>query len=338
MKKEEGGIFDLRFLIGDCGRAGRPLPIANQTSRIKNPWLLSASCLLLSAFFIAAPALAQKRPKPALKEKDARRAIAAAPGFALREGAVVVREVSAAGVEPVAVAAEVTVGVRLASVEDERVAQDGGLFKRKRWRAVELRTGDRSWEEFDFLASVLGAESVEPARASVEDLVTEFEARLRANKGQPVEPLARGPLTVKQLTALGSSVIAELAVGATFRLAREGRGRWRVSEVLLGDFATGDLNSVWRRADALKAARARAELETVRAALERFRGERGFYVVAESHVVLMDHLSPSYIERVIRLDPWLRPYRYAGTRDRFTLSSDGADGKQGTPDDVTLGR
>lgn len=295
-------------------------------------------CVLLSALCLAPSAGAQKRPRPALSEKDARRAIAAAPGFALREGAVRVREVSAAGAVPVTVLAEVTAGARLAWVEDERATQDGGVFKRKRWRAVEFRTGDRNWEAFDLVAAALDPQSVEPARAALEELVTEFETRQRQSKGAAIEPLTRGPLTVKQLSALGSTVVAELTVEATFRLAREGRGRWRVSEILLGDFASGDPGSVWRRVDARKAERAREELEALRAGLERFRQERGFYVVSDSEVVLVDHLSPAYIGRVVRLDPWLRPYRYNGARDRFTLSSDGADGKQGTPDDVTLSR
>lgn len=290
-----------------------------------------ASCLVL-------PVAAQKKPKPALSERDARRAIAAAPGFALRESAVRVREVSAAGVEPVTVQAEVTAAVRLASVEDERVAQTGGVFKTQRRRALEFRTGDRSWEEFEFVADALGREVVERGRLLVEEMVTEFEARPRPGEGQTVEPLTRGAVTLRQLTPLGSSVVAELAVGATFRLAREPRGRWRVVEVTLGDLASGDLQALWRRADARKAARARAELETVVAALERFRRERGFYVTADSEVVLMDHLTPFYLARVIRLDPWLRPYRYSGTRERFTLSSDGPDGQQNTPDDVTLTR
>ena len=54
--------------------------------------------------------------------------------------------------------------------------------------------------------------------------------------------------------------------------------------------------------------------------------------------LLMDHLSPRYIKQIIRLDPWHNPYRYAGTTDAYTLASDGADGKPGTADDVTLGR
>ena len=36
--------------------------------------------------------------------------------------------------------------------EDERVPQTGGVFKVKRRRAVEFRTGDRAWEEFDLVA------------------------------------------------------------------------------------------------------------------------------------------------------------------------------------------
>jgi hypothetical protein len=50
----------------------------------------------------------------------------------------------------------------------------------------------------------------------------------------------------------------------------------------------------------------------------------------------MDHLSPRYIKQIIRLDPWHNPYRYNGTTDSYTLASDGADGKPGTADDVTL--
>jgi hypothetical protein len=50
----------------------------------------------------------------------------------------------------------------------------------------------------------------------------------------------------------------------------------------------------------------------------------------------MDHLSPRYLPRVIRIDPWQRPYKYQGERDRFTLRSLGADGKDGTADDIEL--
>jgi Type II secretion system (T2SS), protein G len=324
----------------------------------------SAFCLLLSAFcFFASPAAAQKKPKPALGEKEARRVIAATPGFKLKTGAVKVKEISSAGESPVSVLADVTEAFRLAWVEDERVEQTSGVFKTKRWRAEEFRTGDRSWEGFDFLAAP-GDARVESARVALEQVVTEFASRLeeqkakdeaaksaardeesrvkgkkkKKEKSKGVEPLTRGALTIKSLSTMGSSAVAEVVVEATFRLSKDASGKWQVSEVVFGGEPSGSLASLWQQADARKAEHARADLAAMRDALEAFRRERGFYVVAEDSAVLMDHLSPRYIKQVIRLDPWHNPYRYTGTTAAFTLASDGPDGKPGTADDVTLSR
>jgi plasmid stabilization system protein ParE len=296
--------------------------------------------LTLAVLFclLAPPAFAQERPKPALKQGDARKAIAATPGFGLRTGAVKILEIGPAGSSPVSVTAEVTEAFRLAWVEDERAPQAGGVFKAKRWRAVEFRTGDRAWEEFDTLAGAAGAERVEAARRAVEELVTEFDARVRESKGKSVEPLTRGPLTIKQLSAMSSSAVAEVVVTATFHLSKDARGRWAVSEVVFGGEAVGGLDSLWRNADARKAELARKELAALRDALEAFRAERGFYVEARDSVVLLDHLSPRYLKHVIRIDPWRNPYRYEGTTASYTLASDGPDGKPDTADDVTLAR
>jgi len=312
-------------------------------------------CLLLTGV-----AAAQKKPKPALKEKAARDVIVAAPGFALSKGAVKVREVSPAGAEPVTVLADVTEAFRFAWVEDESAPQNTGIFKQKRWRAVEFRTGDRSWEDFDFLPAALGAARAEAARRALEELVTEFAARqaeLKKKGGgaegaaegkaedkaegaeaKPDEPLTRGPLTIKQLSPMGSSAVAEIVVEATFRLTRDARGRWRVSEVLIGGESLGDPAEVAHALDSQKAERARAEMREVATALEAFRLERGFYVVSEDAAGLVDHLSPRHLKTIVRIDPWHRPYRYAGTREGFALSSDGPDGKPNTPDDVNHSR
>lgn len=298
-------------------------------------------------------AAAQKKPKPALKEKAARDIVVAAPGFALSKGAVKVREVSPAGAEPVTVSADVTEAFRFAWVEDEAATQNTGIFKQKRWRAVEFRTGDRSWEEFDFLSAALGAARVDAARRALEELVTEFAARQAESKkkkgggaegtaegaeGKPDETLTRGPLTLKQLSPMGSSAVAEIVVEATFRLSRDARGRWRVSEVFIGGESLGDPAAVVTSLDSQKSERARAEMREVGAALEAFRLERGFYVVAEDAAGLVDHLSPRHLKTIVRIDPWHRPYRYAGTREGFALSSDGPDGKPNTPDDVNHSR
>lgn len=328
---------------------------------------------LVVAFVVcvfAADASAQKKPKPALKEKDARRAVAETPGFALRTGAVKVKEVSPAGSTPVKVSAGVTVAFRLVRVEDERVAQTGGLFKVKRWRAVEFRTGDRAWEEFDLDADRVGVERLEAARRALEELATEFEARQskvgagweatardvedeashaseagakkKKKKEEPAkktaEPLTRGPLTIKQLSLMGSSAVAEVEVAANFSLSKDARGKWRVTSIEVGGETLSELETLWRSIDARKAARAREDLAAIREALEAFHRERGFYVVGEDSVVLLDHLSPHYAKRIIRIDPWHNPYRYTGSTAAYTLASDGPDGKRGTADDVTLSR
>ena len=325
------------------------------------------------AFCLFSPAAsAQKRPKPALKEKDARRAVAETPGFALRTGAVKVKEVSAAGTSPVTASAAVTVAFRLVRVEDERVEQKGGVFKVKRWRAAEFRTGDRSWEEFDLVAEGFGRARTEAARLALEELVTEFEARQskvgagwkntaldveteaaraaeagakkkkkkekKEEEEKKVEPLTRGPLTIKQLSLMGSSAVAEVEVAADFFLTKDARGRWRVGGFEVGGERVGELEPSWAAVNARKAARAREDLSEMRDALEAYRRERGFYVVGADAVVLQDHLSPRYARRVIRLDPWHNPYRYAGTQSSYTLASDGPDGKPNTADDVTLSR
>src|SRR5947209_16216676 len=290
---------------------------------------------LLPFAFLLLPyvlAQAQKKPRPALKKGEAKRVVAATPGFKLKNSAVKVKEVSAAGATPVSVVAEVTEALRFARVEDESAPQDTGIFKKKRWRAVEFRTGDRSWEEFDFLAAPLGEAKLEAARGALEELVTEYSARLGSNKGDDVEvvsegdggkddgkkkdekkkkgaqPLTRGPLTIKQLSMMGSSAIAEVVVDATFRLSRDAQGKWVVEEIVFGGESSGDLAAHLRSVNSEKAERARTDLAVLRDALEAFRAERGFYVVAVDSIVLLDYLSPRYIKHIIRLDPWHNPY------------------------------
>jgi hypothetical protein len=77
-------------------------------------------------------------------------------------------------------------------------------------------------------------------------------------------------------------------------------------------------------------------LESIATALESFRRERGFYVESKSEAALIDNLNPHYLARVIRVDPWHKPYEYEGARNSFVLRSDGPDGKPGTEDDITV--
>lgn len=139
---------------------------------------------------------------------------------------------------------------------------------------------------------------------------------------------------VREVSSLGSSALVVAQVETAFRFVKGGDGKWRVAEIRTGDNRWEDVDMLVRAVNVEKTERARAELETLATALEAFRRERGFYVVAKGESVLVDHLNPRYLARVIRLDPWHKPYFYEGTQSSFILRSDGADGKENTPDDV----
>ncbi|HYN86107.1 MAG TPA: type II secretion system protein GspG [Pyrinomonadaceae bacterium] len=310
------------------------------TRKTRTPLALAAcAALLVAASLASSTASAQKRPKPALKDSDARRAISAAPLFALNTGAVKIKSVSAAGETPVVVAAEVELAVLLRRVGGETEGGEG-----EGWRAEEFRTGDRSWERFEWLADALDYRQLEGMRVALQSAALEFESRQRArergeageDKEKPIE-VTRGPLRMTELAPISNSARAVVFVAASFELERGADKKWRVAAVRLGEERVSDFAAVIASSNRLKAVSALAQLETVREALERYRVERGFYVVADDFTVLIDHLSPRYLPTVVRVDPWHRPYRYAGTQERFALRSDGPDGKEGTPDDVTLG-
>ena len=310
--------------------------------------VLASLCALTSAAGAA---------EKGIKKDDARKLIAAASILELNKAVVTVKEISPPG-------ATVTVlaGVKLAFrfVRDEAGA----------WRVVEVRTGDRQCEPFDLLARALGVEQTAPVRAELDAFAAELAALADESKkdkaasaeeqtrtanderqaakdkrpGQPAKELRRGALSVKNpasaLAPLGSSAMVELEVETSVDFVRDARGRWQVAGARFGsDGRRFEAFEAFERAlNAEKLARARADLETLAAALEEYRRARGFYVVADSSSALVDHLNPRHTRAYIRFDPWHRPYEYQGTRERFTLRSPGADGKSNTADDITIGK
>ncbi len=140
---------------------------------------------------------------------------------------------------------------------------------------------------------------------------------------------------VGEISTLGSSATAEAEVKTAFRFARE-EGEWRVAEVRTGENRWEDVRLITAALDGEKRLRAGAELEMIRMGIENYRRERGFYVVASDVSALVDALAPRFLARVIRVDPWHRPYRYQGAMSGFALSSDGADGVENTADDVRI--
>jgi hypothetical protein len=160
------------------------------------------------------------------------------------------------------------------------------------------------------------------------------EARKLIARAAGIE-LSSDAVRVKEISAVGSSAVVVAQVETAFRFVKDDKDKWRVAEIRTGNNKWEDLDLLVRAVNAEKSARARAELETVATALEAFRRERGFYVVANVEGTLIDQLNPRYLQDIIRLDPWHNPYQYEGTPNGYTLRSTGPDGKPNTPDDIT---
>jgi hypothetical protein len=143
---------------------------------------------------------------------------------------------------------------------------------------------------------------------------------------------------VKSISSFGNAYVVVAQVETAFRVVKGDNDKWRVAEIRTGDRRWEDIDMLVRALNAEKTSRVQAELETIATALESYRREHGVYIEAKSEAVLIDHLNPRYLSRIIRVDPWHKPYEYEGTRTNFVLRSAGPDGKPNTPDDLTVSR
>jgi len=299
-------------------------------------WLNKCLILCLAAFCAFAIASAATT-KGGPSARQIRKLITHMAGIALPSDAVRIKRSSPVDSSTIEATAEIETAFRLEQ-------NDKG-----QWRVAEFRTGANQWEEIELIARAVKTEvvagacdnpdlttskpaetdpSVKRARCLIANLlgVQLPSDAVRIKEVSPmVVPLSSRP-----------SALAVAKVEADFRLSTAPQNAWRVAGVRTGNHEWADPDAILNALNADKAQRARAELDLIAKALEAFRRERGFYVESNTEAVLIDHLSPRYLARVIRVDPWLRPYRYEGTRDHFTLRSIGPDGKENTPDDIIL--
>lgn len=271
-----------------------------------------------------------------LSASQARKVITRIAGFELKRSAVRVKSVSATS----ASAAEVTAEIQ--TVFKFETDKEG------RWRVAEIRTGQERWEDIDLIASALGTQvakgvctapdprlqgklatdpSVKRARCLLGSLLG-IEIPSDAIRIQEVNPL---PISLASQDS--ATVVAWVRVDA--RLAND-KGGWHVAELRTGNRDWVKLEPLVAGVNEQKRKLAWVELNLIANALEMFRKDRGFYVVSDKQSIAIDFLSPRYLARVIRVDPWHQPYKYLGERDHFTLRSSGPDGKPDTPDDILL--
>jgi hypothetical protein len=272
-----------------------------------------------------------------LSPGQARKALTRIPGFELKGSAVRVKSISSS----TAAAADVTAEIRTVF----KFATDG----EGKWRVAEIRTGQDRWDDVDLIATALKLQVVKDdctvpdppvrGRTLVDPSVKRARCLLGSLLGVAVPSDAVriqevAPMPIPFASQPSATVVAWVRVDA--RLVTDKSG-WRVAELRTGNRDWVSLEPLAAAVNEVKQEHARAELASIAAALEKFRADRGFYVVSDNYAVVIDYLSPRYLARIIRLDPWHRPYRYQGESDHFTLRSAGPDGKPDTPDDFELG-
>jgi hypothetical protein len=132
----------------------------------------------------------------------------------------------------------------------------------------------------------------------------------------------------------GNEAIVEAQFDAAFRFTTDKQGNWQAVEVRTGDRRWESIELIQTAVQKEKALRTTADLRTLVTALEAFRRERGYYVVADNNSALIDNLAPRYLPAIIRLDAWSHEFQYKGSEGRYRLASLGADGKPDSGDEI----
>lgn len=270
--------------------------------------------------------------KAQVSSSQARKLITRMAGFELPNNAVRIKSISDSG-SKVQATAEILATFRLAP-------NGQGL-----WRPVEVRTGPNRWESLQLLSSSPDVESaathcdISSNNRAPEPTTKRARCVIAALLGvQLPSDAVRIKSVDASLFSFGStpSSVVEALITVDVRFERAEGKNWTVSGLRTGSRDWVDVQALISAANEEKSKRARANLQEMARALEKFRSERNSYVVSDSHAVLIDHLSPRFLREVIRLDPWNRPYQYRGDSASFTLMSTGPDGKENTSDDIAL--
>jgi hypothetical protein len=267
-----------------------------------------------------------------LSQKQARKAIATMAGLSLPNSAVRVGRIVMTSNSVAETTAELEMVFRFSQ-------QREGY-----WRLQEVRTGQDRWEQLDMLAQAakveLPGDHCDFANQFLKTPIdlTPRQARCLVASLFGVK-LPSDAVRIKNTSSLGlplgsePSALAVALIRVDFRLEKN-RSGWQVSECKSGDRSWMNVTGISAQVDQIKRSFATREMDLIAKALDAFRRDRGTFVISDKQAVLIDHLSPHYLTRVIRLDPWSRPYEYQGDRDHFSLRSNGPDGKSGTADDV----
>jgi type II secretion system (T2SS) protein G len=264
-----------------------------------------------------------------LSQKQARKVIQIMAGWSLPSDSVRIRSVNSSA-EGAEVSAEIETVFRLRLFEGH-------------WQLQEIRTAPDRWEQLRVIARAANVETPVVECDTPAQMTTKLTTRLARCMVAALFGVTppSDDVRIKEISPFGLSIGKESAalvtalVRADFRLARDA-STWRVTAFKSGTRDWFNVSNLQLAIDQVKRTAANDELSVIAKALSDYRRDRGYFVVADKESVLIDHLSPKYLTRVIRVDPWHRPYQYDGQQDHYSLRSLGPDGKPNTADDVIV--
>lgn len=135
----------------------------------------------------------------------------------------------------------------------------------------------------------------------------------------------------------GDHAVVEIRVRTAVKMARKD-GKWVLEEVRLADRRWEKTETILNLLEQTRSDTTSLQLQAVAGALRKYREEKGEVPPTGDYAELMDFLFPAYLEQIIRIDAWSRPFAYRKLSDGgFELRSAGSDGKFGTSDDLVLG-
>ena len=148
--------------------------------------------------------------------------------------------------------------------------------------------------------------------------------------------LKKNQVEVTKIEGDGDFARAEITVRTAVKLRKE-NGRWVIDEIRLGDRRWEKAERILAALDLQRRKAALGQLEQIRQGIQRYRQQYSQVPQSEGFTALIDELSPHFLSRVIRIDPWSNPFQYRalGT-DRYDLRSAGPDRRFETDDDVYL--
>jgi hypothetical protein len=297
--------------------------------------LISGNLRRVGVLFVLLCSVPPIHARGELSQKEARKVIQTMAGWSLPGDAVRIRSITSNTEGTAEVTAEIQIVFRLRLYEGH-------------WQLREVRTAPDRWERLDVIARAAKAElpegecdaALQFARGKTRTELTNRHARCLVASLFGIA-LPSDEVRIKEISPFGLSIGSESTavvvalVQTGFRLARDAKG-WSVAEFKSGSRDWANVARVPVAVDEIKRSNAGDDLSSIAQALGDFRRDRGSFVVSDNESVLIDHLSPRYLTRVIRVDPWHRPYQYEGRPDSYSLRSVGPDGQANTPDDIVV--